>query len=496
MQSFFVGIDLGTSAVKVGAFDQQGNAARIVRQSYPSFSPEPGWTEQQPEDWWLAVTSALKQVLASVDPHRVAAVGLSGQCPGHVLMASDGSALGRAITWNDLRATAEAAWLAERVTHQQALDWTGMYTIAEPNQTPSRLLWLRSHRAADWQAAQMILQPKDWIARQLTGRCATDQNSAYGLYHPAMGQYHPDLLQLLGVEASRLPLVLSPTGLVGEVTPKASSITALPIGTPVIIGTIDAWCDIIGCGATSPGQAVDVAGTSEIVALLDRAGERTDYTLPEGYGIFAARLLEDLYWIGGPTQMGGGTLRWWGDGIGQNLSVDALAAEAGAVDPRPDDPLFLPYLSGERSPVWDSRARGAFVGLGRHHNRAHCTRAVYEGVAFAVRDILERTQAATGLAARELFLSGGPSRSTYWSQLKADITGVSTRPMTVTDTGCLGAAILGALGTGHFSNVAQAAAQMVHPATVYKPRPELKSFYNERFFRWRGIYPALRSLYS
>ena len=495
MRQVFVGVDLGTSAVKVGAFDQEGNALCIARRGYPLYSPEPGWAEQQPEDWWQAVSLALNEVLAIVDARQVASIGLSGQCPGQVLVSADGGALGRAITWNDLRATAEAAWLAGQIDQQHAFDWTGMSNIAEPSQTPARLLWLKNHRANDWRAAQMVLQPKDWIARQLTGHFATDQNSAYGMCHPESGQYHPDYMRMLGIEPERLPVVLPPTGVVGEVTPEAAAATGLPVGTAVIIGTIDAWCDIIGCGATIPGQAVDVGGTSEVVALIDRSNSLTTRAIPDDQGVFAACLLEDVYWIGGPTQLGGGTLHWWGDGFCQNLDVHALAQEASTVEPRDDDPLFLPYLSGERAPVWDSRARGALVGLGRHHSRANCTRAVYEGVAFAVRDILEKSQAAAGLVATELRLSGGPSRSAFWAQMKADITGLPTRPMTVADAGCLGAAILGALGAGGYSSLPQAALAMVHPAAVHEPRNELKQFYDARFARWTGIYPALRALY-
>lgn len=496
MRPIFVGIDLGTSAVKVGAFDGDRNVVQVSRQEYPIYSPQPGWSEQQPDDWWHAASVGLRQVLAGVDPRQVAAVGLSGQCPGHVLVKADGTALTRAIIWNDQRATAEANWLAEHIDRQQALAWTGIYPLGQPNQTPARLLWLKNQHPDEWRSIDMVLQPKDWIARKLTGRSATDQNSAFGMCCPASGQYHPDYLQLLGVESTRLPVVLPPTGIVGEVTAEAAAATHLPPGVPVIVGTIDAWCDIIGCGATVPGQAVDVAGTSEVIALIDRSAGRTDYSPANDHGVFATRLLEDLYWVGGATQMGGGTLHWWREGYCQNLGVQALAEEASSVEPRADDPFFLPYLSGERAPVWDSSARGAFVGLARHHSRAHCTRAVYEGVAFAVRDILERSQAATGLVATELRLSGGPSRSAYWGQLKADVTGLPTLAMVVTDAGCLGAAILGALGAGAFSHLAEAASAMVHPAITYEPQSSMKRLYDERFVQWQRIYPALRTLYS
>ncbi len=492
----FVGLDLGTSAVKVGLFDVAGHALHLARVPYSLYTPEPRWVEQEPLDWWQAACTALREVLAGVGAHEVAAVGLSGQTPGHVLVAAGGTPLRRAIIWSDQRADAEAAWLAEHITPEQAREWTGSSFIADVTQPPARLLWLKNHCPAEWARCDAVIQPKDFLALRLTGRIATDRQSSYCLYDPQAGRYRAEYLQALGIAPEKMPPVLEPTGIVGHVTPEAATATGLRAGVPVAIGTIDAWCDIIGCGGAAPGQAVDVTGTSEVIALItDHPVDAQATASPKAEGVFGSYLLENLYWVGGPMQGGGGTLLWWVRGFyGQAPDLRQLADEASAVPPGADGLLFLPYLRGERAPVWDPQARGAFVGLTDRHTRAHCTRAVYEGIAFAVRDILERSQVAAGVDAESLRVSGGPSRSGFWNQIKADVTGLPVQQMAVSDAACLGAAMLAAIGVQAHRDLAAASAAMVRPAHVFAPGPAAAR-YRELFATWRELYPLLRPLF-
>jgi len=495
--TLFVGLDLGTSAVKVGLFDAAGHTLHLARAPYPLYTPQPRWVEQEPLDWWEAACAALRETVEGIAPNEIAAVGLSGQAPGHVLVTADGTPLGRAIIWSDQRAGAEAAWLAEHITPEQAREWTGSPSIADVTQPPARLLWLKSHRPEDWAHGAGVTQPKDWIALRLTGQIATDHQSGYCLSNPQTKRYHAEYLQTLGIATEKMPPLLAPTDIVGRVTVEAAAATGLQAGTPVVAGTIDAWCDIIGCGGASPGQAVDVSGTSEVIALISNHPlQETAAASPQASGVFGAHLLEDLYWVGGPMQGGGGTLLWWARGFyGEQPDLQQLAGEASAMPLGADGLLFLPYLRGERAPVWDDRARGAFVGLTDRHTRAHCARAVYEGIAFAVRDILERSQVATGLCAETLHVSGGASRSTLWNQIKADVTGLTVQQGAVYDAACLGAAMLAAIGVRTYSGLAAAAAAMVHPSTVFVPEPVAVARYNELFGTWRQLYPALRSLF-
>lgn len=490
---------MGTSAVKVGLFDLAGRAIRIERKAYPLYTPQPKWVEQDPQDWWEATAGALQETLADTDATTIAAVGLSGQTPGHVLVIADGTPLGRAIIWSDQRAGEEAAWLAEHIAPEQARQWTGNPFISDVTQPPARLLWLQRHRPQELARADAVVQPKDFVALRLTGQIATDHHSSYCLFNPQTGQYHEDYLHILGIAPSKMPPVLSPTAVVGNVTRQAAARTGLPAGTPVVAGTIDAWCDIIGCGATSPGQAVDVAGTSEVVALL------ADRPVP-GEGVFGAWLLEKLYWVGGPMQGGGGSLLWWARNFhiqaspsaeqSPEVALEQLEAEASSSAPGAEGLLFLPYLRGERAPLWDEKARAAFVGLTDRHCHAHCTRALYEGIAFAMRDVLERSQAAVGLRAESLRVSGGASRSALWNQIKANVTGMPVQQMAVPDAGCLGAALLAAIGVQAYQGLAAAASAMVHPANVFSPQPDTVALYNELFESWRLLYPSLRPLFA
>ena len=490
MSRLFVGLDLGTSAVKVGLFDEAGRLLCLVRRGYRPYAPHPGWAEQEPAEWWEATRAALREVLTGADADQIAAVGLSGQTPGHVLIAADGRSLGRAIVWSDRRAVAESAWLAEHITPQQARAWTGYPFITGATQPPARLLWLKNHRPDDWNRCTAIVQPKDFIAQQLTGRIATDVNSAFCLLHPETGHYHADYLALLGVEPEKMPPALSPTDVVGPVTPEAAAFTGLPAGMPVVIGTVDAWCDIVGCGGVEPGCAVDVAGTSEVVALV------TDRPV-EGDGVFSSPLVEGCHWIGGPMQMGGAALEWLARGFyGGEPDFGRMEAEASAVAPGAEGLLFLPYLRGERAPVWDNAARGAFVGLTDQHTRAHCARAVYEGVAFAVGDVLERCLTAAGTRPTTLRVSGGGARSAFWNQIKADVTGLPVQQMAVPDAACLGAAILAAVGTGAFDGLSDAAEAMAHPAATFEPQAAHTTIYRALFSLWRGLYPALQPTFS
>jgi xylulokinase len=486
----FVGLDLGTSAIKVGLFDEAGQLLRLARRGYRLYTPHPSWAEQEPMEWWEATCAALCEVLDAADVGWIAAVGLSGQTPGHVLVTANGRSLGRAIVWSDRRAVAESAWLAERIMPQQAHAWTGYPFITGATRPPARLLWLKTHRPDDWTRCTAIVQPKDFIALQLTGRISTDVNSGFCLLHPETKRCHADYLALLEVEPEKMPLALSPTDVVGPVTPEAAALTGLPVGAPVVIGAIDAWCDIVGCGGVEPGNAVDVAGTSEVVALVTAQPV-------EGDGVFSSPLVEGCHWIGGPMQMGGAALEWLARVFyGGEPDFERMEAEASSVAPGAEGLLFLPYLRGERAPVWDSAARGAFVGLTDRHTRAHCARAVYEGVAFAVGDVLEHSLTAAEIRPEALRVSGGGARSAFWNQIKADVTGLTVQQMAVSDAACLGAATLAAVGTGTFDGLSDAAAAMTHPAATFEPQAAHAATYQTLFSLWRGLYPALQPTFS
>jgi xylulokinase len=494
VKSLLVGLDLGTSALKAGLYTPTGERLRLEREPYPLYAPHPGWAEQDPVDWWAAAVRALRALAAAAQAAggRIEAIGLAGQCPGHVLLGPEGEALGRALIWRDQRATVEAAWLDEHISAADAARWTGLTHLAEVTLPPARWLWLKTNRREDWRRAQALLQPKDYLAFKLTGAVVTDINSAYGVAHPSPPRYDPDYLSALSISPQLLPPLRPIHVVAGQVTSAASHATGLADGTPVIIGTIDAFCDLLGSGAVQPGLAVDVAGTSEMIALAT-AGPA------QGAGIFHANLNDEIDFLCGPTQAGGDALRWLARGffpdLGSGVDFRALEQAASACSPGSQGLIFLPYLDGERAPIWDPQARGAFVGLTLAHGRAHCARAVYEGVAFSVRHVLERCEAAAGQLARQVHVCGGGAASDFWNQLKAD---VMNRPVVAAsvEAACLGAAALAGAGLGLHPNVAAAAQALAAPRRTYPPDPAAAEAYGQAFAVYRALYPALKPIYA
>jgi xylulokinase len=490
--SLFVGLDLGTSSVKAGLYDQTGQELVVVREPLSIQTPEPGWTEQDPHEWWSGVQKVVRGLVSESGAASVRGVGLSGQCPGHVLVDLTGEPLGPAIIWRDRRAQEEAAWLAQQVSPQEAVSWVGSLSLGDATMTPARLLWLKRHRRADWKRAAKVLQPKDYLGLLLTGSAVTDRHTAFLLVHPDTSHYHPDFLGLLEISETQLPLVHPPAGMVGSVSRKAALVTGLPEGTPVFVGTIDAYCDTLAGGGFLPGQAVDGAGTSEIISL----GTTRDQ---DGNGVFLACIDASTRFLCGPTQVGGCLLDWLVRSfyleMGANIDYSRLEGFAAQVPAGADGLLFLPYLHGERAPIWDAAAAGAFLGVTSAHDRRHFTRAVYEGVGYAVRHVLEACEDASGQPAERVITCGGGASSRFWNEVKAGILQKPVQPIQAKASTCLGAAMLAAVGAGYYSNLTQAWRGMSRLAEEIAPDASLAERYEQRYGEYRRAYPALQTVF-
>lgn len=493
MKDLLAGLDIGTSAVKACLYDLQGRQLAAALAEQPISNPYPGWAEQNPADWWHGVQVTMHSILDGIDRNRIIALGLSGQCPGHVMVDKQGNALGPAIIWRDHRAMQEAQWISERIASNAAFAWSGISQNADATLPPARLRWLQSHRHEEWDQAVAILQPKDFIGLCLTGEMATDLYSAYSFVDPAVGSYDEDYFAALQLPLEKMPKVLAPTSCLGNVTQSAAARTGLSPNTPVVSGTIDAWCDNIACGASLWGRAVDIAGTSEIISLGVPQAE-------EGFGVFLAELSPQDKFICGPTQFGGSTLRWLVDifypEMGKNINFRELENTASWAPPASDGLIFMPYLCGERAPIWDAQARGGFVGITMNHTRSHFTRAVYEAVSYAVRHVLEYCQAAAKIKADCLIICGGGSRSHFWNQLKANVLQIPVYPMKDKITACLGAAILAGISMGCFSDIRQANQIMTQLGDLIEPDDALSPCYEDGYQRYKRLYPALRPLFQ
>lgn len=492
MTDCLLGLDIGTSCVKAGLFDPRGTLLASASAPLSLYAPHPGWAEQEPEDWWQGACQLVIQVLAEAEHIHVTAVGLSGQCPGHVLVDRNGQAIGRAIIWRDQRATEEARWLRGHIPPVLAAKCLGIDCIGDPATSPARLLWLKTHRKEDWQNAACVLQPKDYIALKMTGQAVADRHSAYCLINPQSGQYDPSFVDLLEIEIEKLPPTLLPTGTAGLVSTAACLQSSLPAVTPVVTGTIDAYCENLTGGVACQGRAVDVAGTSEIISL--------NIARPvSASGIYPAQIGSEAMFLCGPTQAGGETLRWLGRGFypecRQVLDYSLLEKEAAAVPADCQRLVFLPYLNGERTPLWDSCAKGCFFGITFGHTRQHFTRAVYESIGYAIRHVLELSKEAAGEKTAEVVVCGGGSRSTFWNQVKADILQRPVRPAEVSETGCLGAAILAGVGAHLYPGLKQATEGMVVLKETLELDHSLTTVYNEGYRIYRELCPALQLVF-
>ncbi|MBN1538309.1 MAG: hypothetical protein JW908_16350 [Anaerolineales bacterium] len=493
MKDLLVGLDIGTSTVKACLFDLQGNQLAAAFSEQPLSIPQPGWAEQNPEDWWQGVLTILNKIIKEIDVHRIAALGLSGQCPGHVLVDAHGASLGPAIIWRDQRAVEEAQWISEHIASNPDFTWTGITRVVDATLPPARLRWLSKHRLQTWAQASSIMQPKDYIGLRLTGEVATDLYSAYSLVDPQTGRYDSRYFTALEIPLDKMPKVLTPESLLGHVTRQAANLCGLLPGTPIYIGTIDAWCDNIACGASLESRAVDIAGTSEIISLgVNRK--------LEAEGIFLAELSSQDKFLCGPTQFGSSTIKWLVDifysEMGERIDFNILEETASQAPSGSDGLVFLPYLSGERAPIWDAQARGGFIGLTSSHTRSHFVRAVYEGVGFAVRHVLETCEQAAGLRAAFLVICGGGSRSRFWNQIKAD---VLQRPVFTTVnqvTACLGAAMLAGVGAGYFKDIHHACQSMTRLGEPIEPRSAVSGCYENNFQIYKNLYPALQPLFQ
>jgi len=489
-----VGLDVGTTRCKAAAFTPDGRALAVGESAgYPVHRAGTTEAEQAPDDLWAAARAALADLARALGRDApIAAIGVCGTTPGHVFVDRVGNALPRCLIWQDGRAEAEAAWLDQTVGADRLARWLGVQLPKSGALPPARLVWFRRHRPAWLDGTYRMVQPKDFINLRLTGRLVTDRGSAIGVLHLATGALDPDYAALLGIDRALLPDAVEPFATIGALAPAVAAELGLPAGVPVVAGWVDAWASMLGTGLGEPGMAFDITGTAEVIGLTARDAPA------EARGLLSVPLYGDLGIVYGVTNAGADLLKWFAEAflpdrpIGEAIAL--MEAEAGAVAPGADGLLFLPYLYGERAPVWDETVRGAFFRVDRGHRRGHFARAVLEGLAHAVRQCLELAEAVGGVAAPALRVSGGGARGALLNQIKADVLGRPVDVLEVIETGALGAAMLGAIGVGLATGYADAVRSMARPDRRFAPVPERRDVHDRAYEHYRGLYPRLDGL--
>jgi len=483
-----LGIDVSTTATKAVLVDPSGVVVGIGSAEYGYEVPQPLWSEQDPELWWSGAVAAIRSVLAStgVAGTDIAAIGLTGQMHGAVLLDAADAVLRPAILWNDQRTAAECDAIRAAVGRERLIAITGNDALT--GFTAPKLVWVRDHEPDVWRRVAHLLLPKDFVRLRLTGEHALDKADGAGtiLFDLAARDWSPVVLGALGIDPAWMPPTFEGPMPTGGVTTSAAAATGLRPGTPVVAGGGDQAANAVGTGVVSPGTVALSLGTSGVIfAATDRP-----IFEPAGRVHAFCHAVPDRWHLMSVMLSAAGSLRWFREALAPDLSFADLVEAAGEVPAGSDGLLFLPYLTGERSPHPDPLARGAFVGLTVRHDRRHLTRAVLEGVAFGLRDGLDLMIAAGMPAPDEIRVSGGGTSSALWRQILADVLDAEIATVNTTEGAAFGAALLGAVGAGWFSTVDTACAALVSATRVAVPGADAGA-YAERHAAYRELYPAL-----
>lgn len=485
-----LGIDVATTGAKALLIDETGVVIASAQADYPLSMPQPLWSEQSPADWWNGVVTCVRQALAqgNVDPAAVRAVGLTGQMHGLVLLDAAGEVLRPAILWNDQRTAAECAWITDKVGRQRLLALTG--NPALPGFAAPKLLWVRRHEPAIYARIAHVLLPKDYVRYRLTGGMATDLAGASGtLWLDVPGRrWSAEVLSALEVPADWLPPVYEGPQVTGTVSPAAAGGIGLLPGTPVVAGAGDQAAQAVGVGAVRPGVLALTLGTSGVVF----APTNEPVIEPQGRLHTFCHAVPGRWHLMGVMLSAGGSLRWYRDTLAPGVAFDDLLAPVVDVPAGSENLLFLPYLTGERTPHPDPLARGAFVGLTMRHARAHLTRAVLEGVAFGLRDSVELLRTAGADTLMQVRISGGGARSSQWQQIIADVLQTELVTVSTIEGAAYGAALLAGIGAGFWPNADAACAAVVQPTSRVSPQAGVAECYHALYNHYRRLYPALK----
>ncbi len=496
---FVLGIDVGTGGTRALIIDEKGRVISSATEEHESFaSPQIGWAEQQPEDWWRACGIAVKKALAGakLDGGQIACVGFSGQMHGAVMLDEKDRVVRPALIWCDVRTEKQCVDFTRKVGAEQLIKLT--CNPALPNFTLTKFLWVQENEPANWRRVRSVMLPKDYVRFRLTGSRAIDVADASGtlLLDVASRRWSDKILEFAEIDRSLLPALCESPDVCGEISAAGARESGLKAGTPVVAGAGDQAAGATGMGIVTPGAVSATIGTSGVVfAATDRPALDAKGRLHTFCHAVPGR-----WHVMGVTQAAGLSLRWFRDRFGAGTDdgrdpYERLTSDASQVPVGSEGLLWAPYLMGERTPHLDPNARGALIGLTASHTRGHIIRAILEGVAFSLRDSFTLFEEMK-VPVKSIRLGGGGARSSLWRQIQADAYGHDVEIVEAEEGAAYGAAILAGVGAKMWSSVDEACNSTVRVAHRVAPQPEAVRQMNRSYEAYRRIYPAIRSIWD
>ncbi len=501
--SYFLGIDVSTTGAKALIIDEQGNVAASHTTEYPLSTPKPLWSEQNPRDWWNGTCESIQAALgkANLAGEAIRAVGFTGQMHGLVMLDRSDQVLRPAILWNDQRTGSQCAEITAKVGGlERLLALTGNQVL--PGFTAPKIVWVRENEPDVYEKTKHILLPKDYARFCLTGEYATEVSDASGmsLLNVEKRAWSREMLSALEIPEAWLPACTESDQVSGRISESAARATGLKAGTPVVGGGGDQAAQAVGSGIVTAGVISVTSGTSGVVFA------HSDHYAAEPQGRLHAfcHAVPGKWHYMGVMLSAGGSFRWLRDSIGSPEKAvatftgddpyDLLTREAAQAPVGSEGLLFLPYLTGERTPYPDPQARGAFVGLTVRHNKTHLVRSVLEGVSFGLRDSLELIK-GLGVPITQVRASGGGARSAVWRQIHADVFGTELVLVNVTEGAAYGAALLAGVGSGAYRSVEEAVNATVTVTDRTTPSAANVKEYERLYPAYRNLYPALKETF-
>ena len=489
MSTYLLGVDIGTSSCKTAVFDSDGKVIAQGGSEYPVSYPEKGWAEQDPADWWNGICRAVREMIgeSGINPADIAGIGIDGQSWSAIALDKSGNVLCPTPIWTDTRSEAICRETAKRLGEDKIFGLCG--NPVSPCYTWPKILWYRKNRPEVFEKTEKVLQSNSYIAYRMTGEITQDLSQGYGLacFDMRKGCWDEEACEALGIPRKLLPEIVNCHQVIGRLTKEAAEQTGLKEGTPVVAGGLDAACGTLGAGVVRPGQTQEQGGQAGGMSIC------IDQYAADPRLILSFHVVPGQWLLQGGTTGGGGALKWLRETMCPELSFAEMSELAEQAPAGSGGVTFLPYMAGERSPIWNPKACGVFFGLNFGVTRGQMIRACMEGVAYALRHNLETAEAA-GAKAGILRAMGGSANSRVWTQIKADVTGCGIEVPASDTATTLGAAILAGVGTGVYQSFEEAAERTVSVKKTYTPNAEMKAVYDSGYEIYRKLYPALEEL--